>query len=212
MVQSVSSPSLSRTHCFNYTLVLHVAPLSLLFLPKKKKSILWAWGEDLLCFWEVKKRQSHLQGELHAQKKTARARIHELAPGSRLQTRMQTYTHINFQIWFEISATFASIHWWKPTQIHVRTRRNSVCILSCLISTQGTKCDTIILKAQLVHNWYVHDLVLGEAGILFKMTIYPKSTIFDFCLMLCFHLVFEWESLWENHLWGFLHFNKYKKN
>ncbi len=41
MVQSVSSPSLSRTHCFNYTLVQHAAPLSLLFLLMKDKH-LWA--------------------------------------------------------------------------------------------------------------------------------------------------------------------------
>lgn len=41
MVQSVSSPSLSRTHCFNYTLVQHAAPLSLLFLLMKNKH-LWA--------------------------------------------------------------------------------------------------------------------------------------------------------------------------
>lgn len=41
VVQSVSSPSLSRTHCFNYTLVQHTAPLSLLFLLMKNKH-LWA--------------------------------------------------------------------------------------------------------------------------------------------------------------------------
>lgn len=50
VVQSVASPSLSRTHCFNYTLVQRDAPLSLLFLLGKKKH-LRAEGEDLLCFW-----------------------------------------------------------------------------------------------------------------------------------------------------------------
>lgn len=44
VVQSVSSPSLSRTHCFNYTLVQHAAPLLLLFLLTRNKR-LWAWEE-----------------------------------------------------------------------------------------------------------------------------------------------------------------------
>lgn len=53
MVQSVSSPSLSRTHCFNYTLVQHAAPLSLLFLLMKNKH-LWA-GEKTHCVSERQK-------------------------------------------------------------------------------------------------------------------------------------------------------------
>lgn len=52
MVQSVSSPSLSRTHCFNYTLVQRAAPLSLLFLLMKNKH-LWA-REKTRCASERK--------------------------------------------------------------------------------------------------------------------------------------------------------------
>lgn len=51
MVQSVSSPSLSRTHCFNYTLVQHAAPLSTLFLLMKNKH-LWA-REKTCCAFEM---------------------------------------------------------------------------------------------------------------------------------------------------------------
>lgn len=59
MLQSISSPSLSRTHCFNYTLLRHAAPLSLLFLLMKNKHL---WARER--FWEA-------NGRLLEKKKSA---------------------------------------------------------------------------------------------------------------------------------------------